>query len=178
MLERSKSMLNSRSGDRIDMKPNIGEVYRVAFDSASSELKDIVGAFEELRARKERIEKVVMALKPLLGAEEAAAAAAAMQSASEAADRRATDLEEVPTYQYQSSNGSSSGSICQSTEQRTGSRNWAQVQPPVLISRIVRIERRCASQPGTSATFRSICCHVESSPLFPFIPSSAIISPT
>ena len=88
------------------MKPNTGEVYRVAFDSASHELKDIVGAFEELRARKERIEKVVMALKPLLGAEEAAAAAAAMQSASDAADHASQSLEEVATYQYQSTNGS------------------------------------------------------------------------
>ena len=88
------------------MKPNIGEVYRVAFDSANSELKDIVGAFEELRARKERIEKVVMALKPLLGAEEAAAAAAAMQTATEAADQASQSLEEVATYQYQSANGS------------------------------------------------------------------------
>lgn len=88
------------------MKPNIGEVYRVAFDSANSELKDIVGAFEDLRARKERIEKVVMALKPLLGAEEAAAAAAAMQTATEAADQASQSLEEVPAYQYQSSNGS------------------------------------------------------------------------
>ena len=90
------------------MKPNQGEVYRVAFDSANSELKDILGAFEELRARKERIEKVVMALKPLLGAEEAAAAAAAMQSASDAANEAAQSLsEEVPTYQYQAGNGSS-----------------------------------------------------------------------
>jgi len=90
----------------IDMKPNIGEVYRVAFDSANSELKDIVGAFEELRARKERIEKVVMALKPLLGAEEAAAAAAAMQTASEAADQASQSLEEASSYQFQSIGGS------------------------------------------------------------------------
>ena len=41
---------------------------------ADDELVDeLIAAFEELRARKERIEKVVMALKPLLGAEEAAA---------------------------------------------------------------------------------------------------------
>lgn len=87
------------------MNPNNGEVYRVAFDSANSELKDILGAFEDLRARKERIEKVVLALKPLLGAEEAAAAAAAMQSASDAANEATS--EEVPTYQYQGTNGSS-----------------------------------------------------------------------
>lgn len=86
------------------MKPNQGEVYRVAFDSANMELTDIVGAFEELRARKERIEKVVLALKPLLGAEEAAAAAAAMQSASDAANE-ASQSDEVPTYQYQATNG-------------------------------------------------------------------------
>jgi septal ring factor EnvC (AmiA/AmiB activator) len=98
-------MLNSPL--EIDMKPNQAEVYRVAFDSANSELKDILVSFEELRARKERIEKVVMALKPLLGAEEAAAAAAAMQSASDAANE-ATQSEEVPTYQYQGTNGSAS----------------------------------------------------------------------
>lgn len=89
------------------MKPNHGEVYRVAFDSANTELKDILGAFEDLRARKERIEKVVMALKPLLGAEEAAAAAAAVQSASDAADEATQSSDEVPTYQYQGSNGNS-----------------------------------------------------------------------
>jgi len=88
------------------MKPNPGEVYRVAFDSANNELTDILGAFEELRARKDRIEKVVLALKPLLGAEEAAAAAAAVQSASDAANEAAQSLEEVPTYQYQATNGS------------------------------------------------------------------------
>jgi len=92
----------------IEMKPNTGEVYRVAFDSANSELKDIVGAFEDLRARKERIEKVVMALKPLLGAEEAAAAAAAMQSATEAADHASLALEEG-SYQFQAANGAGSG---------------------------------------------------------------------
>lgn len=89
------------------MKANHGEVYRVAFDSANLELKDIVGAFEELRARKERIEKVVLALKPLLGAEEAAAATAAMQSASDAANEATQASDEMPTYQYQGTNGSS-----------------------------------------------------------------------
>jgi len=90
------------------MKPNIGEVYRVAFDSANHELNDILGAFEDLRARKERIEKVVTALKPLLGAEEAAAATAAIRTASEAADQATQASDEIPTFQYQGSNGSSS----------------------------------------------------------------------
>jgi hypothetical protein len=94
----------------IDMKPNTGEVYRVAFDSANQELNDILVAFEDLRARKERIEKVVLALKPLLGAEEAAAAAAAVQSASDAANEAIQSSEEVPSYQYQSTNGNSAAS--------------------------------------------------------------------
>ena len=87
------------------MKANGGDVYRVAFDSANAELSDILVSFEELRARKDRIEKVVMALKPLLGAEEAAAAAAAVQSASDAANEALQSTEEVPTYQYQATNG-------------------------------------------------------------------------
>jgi hypothetical protein len=93
----------------IEMKPNSGEVYRVAFDSANSELNDILGAYEELRARKDRIEKVVMALKPLLGAEEAAAAAAAVQSASDAANE-AIQPQEEPAYQYQATNGNGASS--------------------------------------------------------------------
>jgi hypothetical protein len=92
------------------MMPNNPEVYRVAFDSANKELNDIIGAFEELRARKDRIEKVVLALKPLLGAEEAAAAAAAVQSASDAANDALQSAEEVPTYQYQQTNGNSAAS--------------------------------------------------------------------
>ena len=91
------------------MTPDNGEVYRVAFDSANSELNDILIAFEDLRARKERIEKVVMALKPLLGAEEAAAAAAAVQSATEAAEQATQSSEDVPTYQYQNTNGNGNG---------------------------------------------------------------------
>ena len=47
------------------------EVYRFAFDEANTELSQILGEFEQLRARKERIEKVVEALKPLAGIETA-----------------------------------------------------------------------------------------------------------
>jgi hypothetical protein len=43
------------------------EVYRFAFDEANAELTAIVGEFEQLRMRKERVEKVVEALKPLAG---------------------------------------------------------------------------------------------------------------
>jgi hypothetical protein len=43
------------------------EAYRFAFDEANAELAAIVGEFEALRQRKERVEKVVEALKPLAG---------------------------------------------------------------------------------------------------------------
>jgi len=45
------------------------EVYRVAFDEASAELSEILSKFEQLRLRKDRMEKVVEALKPLIAAE-------------------------------------------------------------------------------------------------------------
>jgi hypothetical protein len=45
------------------------EVYRFAFDEANAELIAIMGEFEQLRMRKERVEKVVEALKPLAAAD-------------------------------------------------------------------------------------------------------------
>jgi hypothetical protein len=51
------------------------EVYRVAYDEASAELSEILVKFEQLRTRKDRVEKVVDALKPLVTAMDAAAAA-------------------------------------------------------------------------------------------------------
>jgi hypothetical protein len=41
------------------------EAYRFAYDEATAELTQILGEFEQLRIRKDRIEKVVEALKPL-----------------------------------------------------------------------------------------------------------------
>ncbi len=49
------------------------EVYRVAFDEASAELSEILAKFEQLRTRKDRLEKVVEAIKPLLATSEVAA---------------------------------------------------------------------------------------------------------
>jgi hypothetical protein len=46
------------------------EVYRVALDEANAELSEISGKFELLRLRKDRVEKVVEALKPLVGISE------------------------------------------------------------------------------------------------------------
>lgn len=50
------------------------EVYRFAFDEANAELIAIMGEFEQLRQRKERVEKVVEALKPLAAGEAQAVA--------------------------------------------------------------------------------------------------------
>lgn len=47
------------------------EVYRVAYDEANAELSEILGKFEQLRLRKDRVEKVVEALKPLVASEAA-----------------------------------------------------------------------------------------------------------
>lgn len=63
------------------------EVYRFAFDEANSELSAISGEYEQLRARKDRVEKVVEALKPLAGIEGQAASGERKPS-------------ENPTYSY------------------------------------------------------------------------------
>jgi len=100
------------------MKPNgNGDVYRVAFDSANSELNQILVSFEELKARKERIEKVVSALKPLLGASEESSAA--YDSANSSLDSGQSG-EEIPTYQYQATNGSSVDPFQQRIDQVLG----------------------------------------------------------
>lgn len=46
------------------------EVYRVALDEANAELSEILGKFELLRLRKDRVERLVEALKPLVGTSE------------------------------------------------------------------------------------------------------------
>src|SRR5258708_34655219 len=85
------------------MKPN-GDIYRTAFDSANAELNQILVGFEELRARKERIEEVVLALKPLMGAGQEGGA----QNSADSSPASAQQGEDVPTYQYQSRNGNGS----------------------------------------------------------------------
>ncbi|MGB6974985.1 MAG: hypothetical protein WBD67_09920 [Terracidiphilus sp.] len=42
------------------------ETYRFAFEEAHAELRDIVEKYEQLRSRKEQIERVVAALQPFL----------------------------------------------------------------------------------------------------------------
>ncbi len=45
------------------------DVYRVAYDSAQSELNEIVVSFEQLRVRKESVENLVAVLQPMVDAE-------------------------------------------------------------------------------------------------------------
>jgi hypothetical protein len=42
------------------------ETYRLAYEEASTELKDILGQFEVLRIRREKVQQVVEALRPLI----------------------------------------------------------------------------------------------------------------
>ena len=69
------------------------EIYRVAFDAANAELKEISAAFEELRIRKDRVEKLVSALGPLV--EEAPKADTAT---SEAGAKAAEELAPQPVH--------------------------------------------------------------------------------
>lgn len=47
------------------------DVFRVAYDEAQSELLDITVQFEQLKARKSRLEIAIAALAPICGAEAA-----------------------------------------------------------------------------------------------------------
>ena len=99
------------------MKPNVqGDIYRTAFDSAQAELNQILVGFEELRARKERIEKVVLALKPLMGGEQEGAT----QNSADSSPDATRQGEEVPTYHYQATNGSSPDPFQQRVDQVLG----------------------------------------------------------
>jgi hypothetical protein len=55
------------------MRENVHkDVYRFAYDEASSELRKILKAFEQLCAQKNRVEKLMEVLKPELGMDEQA----------------------------------------------------------------------------------------------------------
>ncbi len=43
------------------------QIYRAAFEAASRELSEIQAMYEQLRARKDQIDKMVAVLKPLVG---------------------------------------------------------------------------------------------------------------
>ncbi|HLJ79089.1 MAG TPA: hypothetical protein VKT75_16830, partial [Acidobacteriaceae bacterium] len=52
------------------------ETYRFAYEEANAELREILGQFDVLRARKEQMEQVVEALKVVLSGEAPAASIA------------------------------------------------------------------------------------------------------
>lgn len=60
------------------------DTYRFAYEEANAELREISGQFEQLLVRKERVEQVIEALRPLLGDVPAVEASVNLQ-ASEAA---------------------------------------------------------------------------------------------
>jgi hypothetical protein len=50
------------------MRENVHkDVYRFAYDEASSELRNILKSFEQLCAQKNRVEKLMEVLKPEIG---------------------------------------------------------------------------------------------------------------
>ncbi|MGB6193482.1 MAG: hypothetical protein WBF42_13530 [Terracidiphilus sp.] len=61
------------------------ETYRFAFEEATSELREIGVQFEVLRVRKEQIEQVIEALRPMLAAGQAAETIVNRQAAVEPA---------------------------------------------------------------------------------------------
>ena len=46
------------------------EIYRLALETACSELGEITAEFEKLRIRKEQVERLITVLKPVIGEEE------------------------------------------------------------------------------------------------------------
>jgi hypothetical protein len=53
------------------MRENVHkDVYRFAYDEASSELRKILRSFEQLCAQKNRVEKLMEVLKPEIGMEQ------------------------------------------------------------------------------------------------------------
>ena len=46
------------------------EIYRIAYDAASSELTEISAEVERLRLRKEQVERLISVLRPVIGEEE------------------------------------------------------------------------------------------------------------
>jgi hypothetical protein len=56
------------------------QIYRAALETASAELAQITAAVEELRVRKEHVEKLVSVLGPFIGVEQQASAGIAAES--------------------------------------------------------------------------------------------------
>jgi hypothetical protein len=69
------------------------EIYRVAFDAAQVELAEITAEFERLRVRKEHVERLILVLKPIIGAVESPAPAAAKKVLAEQPEETASAAE-------------------------------------------------------------------------------------
>lgn len=61
------------------------DTYRFAYEEANAELRVIVGQFEQLRQRKEQIEQVVEALRPLVASQQMPETVPNLQAAPDAA---------------------------------------------------------------------------------------------
>jgi hypothetical protein len=68
------------------------DVYRVALESAKTELDEISESYEKLRVRKEGIEKLVLALRPIVDPEQAGSSSEAKDLSSEPV-QQATDTQ-------------------------------------------------------------------------------------
>jgi predicted nucleic acid-binding Zn-ribbon protein len=68
------------------------DVYRVALESAKTELDEISESYEKLRVRKEGIEKLVLALRPIVDPEQAGSSSEAKDLLSEPV-QQATDTQ-------------------------------------------------------------------------------------
>jgi hypothetical protein len=75
------------------------ETYRVAFETAKSELTEISAEFEKLRFRKDQLEKLSAVLKPLLGEGEPTAV---QVPAEDSTDRQAESAGEAPVVEPRS----------------------------------------------------------------------------
>ena len=78
------------------------EIYRVAHQTAISELADITAEFERLVNRKDQLEKLMLAIKPLLEGEEQPEPVAVEESEdleeSEPAETEETEPVETPVF--------------------------------------------------------------------------------
>src|SRR5260370_14389721 len=87
----SKHVLDYARG--VAMKPEVNvDVYRVALESAKAELDEISEFYEKLRVRKEGIEKLVLALRPIVDLEQAEPSSEAKDLSPEPA-QQATDTQ-------------------------------------------------------------------------------------
>ena len=68
-----------------------GEIYRVAFEAAQSNLAEITAEFERLRIRKEHLERLILVLKPIIGEAETVAPAPSNEEAAEQTSEPASE---------------------------------------------------------------------------------------